>query len=192
MQQPHFSVGCPTRRGQTGSQIAEFGAALVVLATVIIIPLVDLLIVPVRLMMVQDKANLLARRLALCETFSASCADMLSVPSISTDLNGINGVRVESADMCLRISQVGPCSEVFTVYCPGQIPSAWLPDGINAPCLYSLELRIKMLISPAFLLRQCGYAFPGLTAPFPVVITASHEWQNLGRDPLTGEYFLNE
>jgi hypothetical protein len=185
-------AGYRIRPSQNGSQIAEFGAAVVFLATIILIPLVDLVIVPIRWMMAQDAVNSYARKYALCETLNQSWRMMQSEPSLSTRLNSLGGVTVESTDMHLKVSPIAPGSGVLLVDVPGQVPSEWLPDGVKAPCVYALELTVNMTIAPAILFRSSGKPVPGLTAPFPVVMTASHEWENLGRNPSTGEYYLNE
>ncbi|MBX9695431.1 MAG: hypothetical protein K2Z81_23805, partial [Cyanobacteria bacterium] len=72
------------------------------------------------------------------------------------------------------------------------VPKEWLPDGKKSPCTYTLELEVKSTIAPAVLLSTKGVAVPGLTCPVPITITAAHEWENLGRNPLTGKYFLTE
>lgn len=75
----------------------------------------------------------------------------------------------------------------------GQMPREWLPDGAQSPCDYALELVVNLIVSPAFKINLPGnLVIPGLTGPVPIAITASHEWENLGRNPATNQFFLNE
>jgi hypothetical protein len=191
MRVSYTQASSPSGRAQLGSQIAEFGAAIVLLTTFIVIPLLDLVIVPVRWMMAQEIADAYCRKLALCESFGQACENFKSQPELPSVLKKLSGVSEQSSSMRLRISQVTG-SGVHYVEVPGEISPEWLPDGANAPCLYSLELNVKVLISPAILFRSTGQQIVGLSAPFPVTIKASHEWENLGRNPATREYFLNE
>lgn len=183
-------AGHRARRAPTGGHIAEFGAALVILTTIILIPLLDLVVVPVRWMMAQNIANSYSRKLALCESFSQSCHMIESEPFLKEQLLHLGGVTVQSVDMFLRISK--PSGDFVLIDTPGQIPPDALPDGETPHCLYSIQLNVKLLISPAILVHWSGQSIPGLTAPIPIMINASHEWENLGRNPATKEFFLNE
>lgn len=182
-------------RTQTGSQIVEFSAALILLVFFAFIPLLDLTIVPIRWMLAQELVNEYARKLALCESFHQSYRTMAADPSLSTRLHRLGGVYVQSLDLRMRISRVfnyPHAPETLEVADPTQIPADWLPDGAKAPCAYSLELNVSCFVSPAILLSDKGMSVPGLTKPFSFLITATHEWENVGRDPVTGKFFLNE
>jgi hypothetical protein len=191
----HGNIRAYPGRNERGSQLAEFAPALVVLAVFVFIPLLDLTIIPIRWMMAQEIVNDYARRLALCETFSASRQTMEADPSLATRLQKLGGISVQSSDLHLRISRVYNYpheADSLVVDVPGNIPDAWLPDGAKAPCHYSLEVSIKSLLAPAVIFPLGGATIPGLSAPVPWVITASHEWENLGRNPVTRRFFLNE
>jgi hypothetical protein len=183
------------KRGQLGSQLAEFAPALIVLVLAVFLPLVDLVVVPIRWMLAQNLANDYARRLALCETFSQAQRLMNADPSLSARLENLGGVTLRSVDLKLkitRIRKVAGAQDVFMVEAPGRIPPQWLPDGANAPLSYSLELRIDSLLSPAILFAAVGQPVPGLSAPIPLSIVSSHTWENLGRDPRSRKFFLDE
>jgi hypothetical protein len=184
-----------SRRTSSGAQLLDFSAALIVLVCCVVVPLVDLTIVPIRWMLAQQLVNTYARKLALCETFSGSRKLMEADPSLSTRLHNLGGVDVQSINLHLRISRVRPYAhqeEVFLAETPLDIPPAWLPNGGKAPCSYMLELDVKSLMSPLILLPIKDIAIPGLTRPIPLLVSGSHEWGNLGPDPTTGKFFLNE
>jgi hypothetical protein len=177
-----------------GSQIAEFAPALVVLAAFVFLPLVDLAIVPIRWMMAQEIVNAYSRKLALCECFSQSLQVMQADPSLSTRLIQIGGVTLSSVGASLRIARIfnrPHAEESIVVAMPGEIPAEWLPNGAKAPCTYALDVQAQAMMSPAILLSS-SVKVPGLTAPIPINITASHTWANLGRNPFTRKYFVNE
>jgi hypothetical protein len=78
----------------------------------------------------------------------------------------------------------------FEVGQAGSIPAELLPNAKNSLRTYRLEIIADLEISPLLTLR--GVAVPGLTAPAPVTIRAAAHWENLGRDPNTREYYVNE
>jgi hypothetical protein len=189
------NIASPLPRSQKGSQISEFAAALMLLVTVVFIPLLDLAIVPVRWMMAQELINSYVRTLAMCESFSESIRTEEADPSLQTRLLKLGGVDVKTMRLHLNITRVSKnrdTVEYTDIDKPASIPAEWLPDGALAPCVYLLKIDIEALISPAILLKWEGMTVPGLTAPIPLMLTASHEWVNLGRDPTTEKYFINE
>ncbi|MBU6451785.1 MAG: hypothetical protein KGS72_08415 [Cyanobacteria bacterium REEB67] len=190
----HRSRPCPLR-GETGSQLAEFGPALFILAFFILIPLLDLGILPIRWMLAQEIVNEYSRNLALQENFSQSFKTMEADPSLATRLKKLGGVTVETINLRLRASRVfrqPHAPEFILVNEPKCMPPAWQPDGAKAPCAYGLELNVQSLMAPAFLFPISWYSIPGLTKPIPVSFNATHEWENLGRNPVTKSFFLNE
>lgn len=183
------------RRSASGSQIAEFAAAMVMLVFVILLPFLDFVILPVRWLMAQEIVNSYVRKLALCETYSQAYEILEADPSLSTRLERLGGVQCRKLNLKMRIARVflqpHPI-EVLTVEKPGSIPPAWLPDGEKAPCIYNLELEVHAMIAPALLAPSGGLSVPGITAPVPFLIRASRNWENLGRNPVTRRYFINE
>jgi len=182
-------------RSQTGSQIAEFAAAILLLVTVIFVPMLDLAIIPIRWMMAQELINGYVRTLALCESYTESLRTMEADPSLRTRLIRLGGVGVQDINLHLNITRISPLKsqpKTIEVIKPGRIPPAWLPDGALAPCEYLLKIDVQALISPAIMMNWQGKSIPGLTAPIPVSLVATHEWPNLGKDPTTQKYFINE
>lgn len=189
-----YSRPCLKRR-TLGSQMAEFGAALFLLFAFVFVPLLDLAIVPIRWMMAQELINTYVRTLAMCETYTQSLRTIEADPSLRTRLVKIGGVQVTSISLHLTINRISASTETvrsIDVYNPGTIPTDWLPDSKKGPCQYLLVLDVKATISPAVLVNWGSFAIPGLTKPIPISIAVLHDWGNLGKDPSTGQYFLNE
>jgi hypothetical protein len=182
-------------RSQTGSHLVEFAAGVFLLVAVAFLPLLDLAIVPIRWMMAQEFVNNYVRTLAMCESYSESRRALNSDPSLRTRLLRLGGVGVQDINLHLEITRVSrnpSKADSLEVHLPGCIPSSWLPDGALAPCMYLLKIDVQAFISPAILMNWPGPSIPGLTAPIPIRVAASHEWTNLGRDPSTEKYFINE
>jgi hypothetical protein len=190
--------GCHNRRTlrrRSGSQIVEFAAAIILLVFFVSIPCLDLAIVPIRWMMAQQLIDSYVRTLAMCETFSESLRILDTDPSLTTRLEKLGGVKVNSLKLTIQITRVLTNKgelQVFEVHSPGQIPSAWLPNGSFAPCTYALRIDAGLSISPALLIKFGNAPVPGLTEPIPVSLQALHEWTNLGRDPNTEKFCINE
>lgn len=184
------------RRSSRGSQLAEFTAAIVMLVLVILLPFLDFAILPVRWLLSQEIVNGYVRKLALCETYSQAHEILEADPSLATRLERLGGVKCRELKLKMRVSRVflnAHPSEVLVVEKPGQIPKAWLPDGQKSPCIYNLDLEVQALISPAILSPASGgLTIPGITSPVPFLLTASRNWENLGRNPTTKRYFINE
>ncbi|MBP9807883.1 hypothetical protein KBF38_06205 [bacterium] len=157
--------------------------------------MLDFVVVPVRWMMAQEIVNNYARKLAMCETLSQSYATMEADPSLKVLLQNIGGVDVKSIDLHVKISRTSTLkseTESYIVSQPGRIPAAWLPSADNQSRLFSLELSVQSNMYPTVLMPGFILSVPGITAPIPMIVTASHEWGNLGRNPRTGNYFINE
>lgn len=182
----------PAKRNYHGSQIPEFAAAIILLVLVVFVPMLDLIILPVRWMLAQEIVNGYSRRLALCETFSQAYAMMEADPSLKNRLSNLGGVTCDSINLRLRIQRTFPLPETISIEKPGTIPTAWLPNGEKAPDSFSLDVDVDAKISPALTLQAGGLSIPGLTGPVPMIISSSHQWENRGRNPITGKFFLQE
>lgn len=179
-------------RNGRGSHIVEFAAGISILVGLLVLPLLNLAILPVRWMMAQELVNDYSRRLALSETYSQAFQRLEADPSLKTRLGRVGGVAVNSMALQMRVSRVEQSAEEAVFSGPNRIGSAWLPDGDKAPCSYSLELAVDAAISPAITLSGLGVSVPGLTRPIALTIHARHPWGNLGQDPATGQFYLNE
>lgn len=107
-------------------------------------------------------------------------------------LSRVNGVKPMAANLTMVVESQGQGGPSIKVSDPSEIPQDWLPNGKNCPCLYRLELSVKAEVEPLFLVPVGGNGIPGLNASVPLTVTKSAIWENLGRDPLTGKYYLNE
>lgn len=179
-------------RSGRGSHIVEFAAGISILVGLLVLPLLNLAILPVRWMMAQELVNDYSRRLALSETYSQAFHRLEADPSLKTRLERVGGVAVKQMALEMRVARVGASAEEAVFSGPARIGSAWLPDGDKAPCSYSLELTVDTGISPAVTLSGLGVSVSGLTRPLALTIRASHPWGNLGQDPATGKFYLNE
>ncbi|CAM6006234.1 unnamed protein product [Sphagnum balticum] len=186
---------CSPSARRNGSQIVEFAAAIFLLTGFVAVPALDLSIVPIRWVMAQQLVDSYVRTLAMSETFSEALQILETDPSLTTRLVKLGGIKVESLDLTLKISKVvqNPAeAQSFEVHSAGKIPPAWLPNGPCQPCAYALHIDAKLAIAPAVMMSLEGMNIPGLTAPIPVLIHSSHEWMNLGQDPVSEKYFINE
>ena len=179
-------------RSDNGQQISEFGAALVLLVLVFFVPLLDLGIMPVRWFLAQEIIQNYARKLSLCESLSQSFQVMEADPSMETQLIRLGGVSPKNVVLGLSIAQTKNPFEKVNITVPKYIPKEWLPGGRKGPCEYILELSVECDIAPAMLARSDGPKIMGLNTPVPFMIGASSPWENLGRNPVTKNYFMNE
>jgi len=186
----HFSrFAQPVLRNFRGSLIAEFGPALFLLIFCFVIPLLDLGMLPIRYGLTYAAATNAVSKLALAN--KASDANrMLQTDTWWTSFLGKCGIDVEQKQLAMVVINKKGSGQVFATDQPGSIPSALLPDGPDGPGAYILRLSIKADISP--LLVMSGRGIPGLTSPVPITLQTSSVWENLGRDPDTTEYYLNE
>ncbi len=142
--------------------------------------------------MAQEIIKGFSRQLAFCESFSESEKLINCPPSLVHRLDAVGGLKVQSVKLCLKIARVFHPEDFVLVAEPRKVPEAWLPEHANAPSTYTLLLEVKLLLSPAMLFSDGAGSLPGVTSPIPIMISASHQWENLGRNPETGMFFLNE
>lgn len=178
-------------RGAKGQQITEFGAALVLLFLIFFMPMLDLGILPIRWFLSREIVANYARKLSLCETYSQALSMLNADPSMETQLIRLGGVKPRNIRCDLIVSSVRS-GERFVVTQPRTVPGQWLPNGSRAPCDYAMEVAADVDISPVFLVNIGGGKIPGLNCPVSFTIAAEANWENLGRDPVTKVFFLNE
>lgn len=175
-----------------GSQLAEFGAALVLFVLCVIVPTIDFGIVPIRTMMAQEILGKQARRLAFADNFSSALAMLENDSIFNQSLVNLGGVTVDTNKVYLQISNATDKKRPFLEMAAGTVPNNLLPSPSNQANTYNLILEVRLLLSPAFLVPAVSAKIPGITAPFPITLRASHSWENLGRNPETGKFYLNE
>lgn len=179
---------------QKGQQLADFTVAFGFLIMFVVLPLLDLGIVPVRYLMAQSSVSSYIKQLSLCETMSEAFKKLKSSNNdFDRLLTSIGGTNVKSTRLSIIISSQKTSGKPIEVDKPRAIPKLWLPDGTNCPCQYMIKLSADLEINPLISLPKVGSTgIPGLNAPFVLTITNVVPWENLGVNPATQEYFLNE
>ena len=190
-------------RNAQGQQISEFAAAFALLFMFFFVPLFDLGVMPIRWILSQEIIQTYARQLSLCETFSQALAKLQADPSLETKLIRLGGVRPKNIRCRLIASTVrdSPPKHLFLDK-PKNIPAEWLPNGRRAPIDYVVEVQADVELSPLFLVKlpepkdanddKKPVKVPGLNGPLPMTINAVANWENLGRDPVTKNFYINE
>lgn len=180
-------------RSQRGNyQISEFTMALFFLIGFVVLPLIDLAVVPLRwglgMLMVDNWAHQLAMSESLSEAHSLAVKD----DYLKNNLKGIGGISLRDSRLALTVqsTKLNGIAQSFTK--PGSIPKDWLPDGANAPCLYVLDLSVDVSIYPLVTAPLMNLKVPGLTEPIMTTFRSTSAWENMGLNPATGEFFVNE
>lgn len=179
-------------RKSTGAQAAEFAAALTVLVIFFVIPLLDLSVIPVRWGLANHIITSYSVNFARAETLSRAFEQLESDVNLQDLLKKIGGVNAKQLRLALVITKTATPDKKLVVSEPKHIPSEWLPDSPNGPFQYELELFATVEVSPMLLVNIGEKKIPGLNAPFTVTMTSSSNWENLGRNPNTNEFFINE
>lgn len=180
------------RRSETGSsQLSEFGAAIFLLFSCVVIPLFDLSVVPVRLglgkSIVNSRVHQLAQSECLSDAFKA-----LQEGDFHNGLTKIGGFNAKSTQLSLIATSVKNPDQTMVVDRPGALSSDWLPGGNKGPCLYRLDLTVDAEIEPLITAKVPGVQIPGLTRAIPFHLREESNWENMGCDPLSGEFFINK
>lgn len=178
-------------RNNRGQQITEFAAALVLLVLILFLPLLDLAILPVRYFMAQELIAQYARQLSHCETLTAAYTVMAADPSLQDRLIHLGGVNPKNLELHLLISTVRTPVQKLDVTKPRTISKEWWPEGKMGPCEYILEVRCETEISPAVIINFTPKIL-GLSQPVTFILAADSPWENLGRNPITKQFYMNE
>lgn len=171
-------------RGVSGAALAEFAPALLVLFF-LLIPLIDLVIAPIRCLVAAELLVDLTRKLALSKKWSEAVS-LSEADRWHQQFADKWGIKLKEPKLALICS-----NEFQSVTIPnGQaIPPAWLPNGANAPCDYLLQMSMDAEIS---LLDLGRVGFVDLREPIRLTLRANSHWENLGRDPDTNGFYINE
>lgn len=179
-------------RKNTGAQAAEFAAALTVLLLFIVIPLLDLGVIPIRWGLAHHLVTSYSVNFARAETLSKAFEQLEQDRNLQDLLKKIGGVDAKHLRLALVITKPAQPDKKLVVEEPKHIPAAWLPDSPQGPFQYELELLAAVEVSPLILINLGEKKIPGLNAPFTVNMISSSHWENLGRNPNTNEFFMNE
>lgn len=175
-----------------GAQAAEFAAALTILVMFFVIPLLDLGVIPIRWGLANHLITSYSVNFARAETLSRAFEQLETDVNLQDLLKKIGGVTARQLRLALVITKSASPDKKLVVSEPKHIPADWLPDSPNGPFQYELELFATIEISPLLLINLGEKKIPGLNAPFTVTMTSSSNWENLGRNPNTNEFFMNE
>jgi hypothetical protein len=179
-------------RAARGSyQISEFGVALYCLVALVLIPLANLSVLPLRWSLAKSLIGSQVHRYAQAETFSQALREA-AADEAGQGLQKIGGIKNRTQKLVLVVESAKLQGQRKYINRPGAVPTDWLPDGANAPYVYRLELSADCAIAPLFLLPLAAVKIPGLTVPLAVQFEHSAVFENRGRDPNSGEYCLNE
>ena len=180
------------RRTEYGAaQVTEFGAALFILLGCVVLPLLNMAIIPVRYGMGKSIVTAEVRRLARSESFSEALASVTSESSKWQQLNAIGGIDVNETELSMTIEST-KTKQIETFRAPKTIPARVLPEGKDSPCVYLLDLKVDVAIHPLVSISWTNIRIPGLTGPIPIRFHEVAAWENLTRDPVTGDFFLNQ
>ena len=175
------------RRNNRGHMISEFGAAMMVFVCFFLAPLIDIGFIPVRYLLCQGAITELTHRLSLAETRSEAYT-LLTGDSWWKNFLSTCGVTVHDPKMTLMVCGQDP-SQTTSVGQGQTLAAEWLPNGSKGPCVYSLQLNVACDLPPLF---NVDAGLPGFSAPITMNLTSRSQWENLGLDPQTGGFYLNE
>jgi len=148
--------------------------------------------VPLRFGLGKSVVSGRVRQLAKVETLSEALQDEKKDESFKGVLSGLDGIAVKSSQLSLIIKSNKSDPPEIVIDRPGTIPKKWLPDGSASPCDYSLDLIVNVDIFPLIVVPVPQVKVPGLTAPVTLQFNEVSVWENLGRDPVTGEFCMNQ
>jgi len=179
------------RKPKGGYQISEFAVSLFFLISCVVLPLINLSVIPVRYGLGNSMVSTWVQQRAQSETLGTALQDKAQA-NLLESLNKIGGIRVKASQLALIVESAKLQGQTKVITKPGNIDKDWLPDGPIGPYVYRLEAQIECEISPLVVLPVPNVKVPGLTSPFAVNYHNSAVWENTGRDPATGEFFVNE
>lgn len=169
-------IGChASARSQSGLQLVEFATALILLIVAIVAPLLSISLSLVRVSMTQYATDRVTARLARSENFSKAYA-----LARSSQPGGGNALGLSNVKLSMVISSGEQTS--MAVSQAGAVPPDLLPGAGAVEHNYSLLLQGDLPVDSPI---------PG-QAPAIVHIRSNATWENLGRNPVTRQFYLNE
>lgn len=169
--------------------MVEFVYCLVFIFFVILIPLINYGTLLTRWAMANQIVESWTRGLAKKQKMSQAFDRVLESDFVEA-VRKPTGVRIKKVEPSLIISKVNDPTQFLAVNVPGRIPKKWLPNGGNYE--YTIQIAVDSEIDPLISFQLFGLEIPGLTKAADVRMVNTCLWENMGRDPVTTEYFLNE
>lgn len=173
-------------RSFKGANLMEFAAAFSVLILFVIFPLVSLCAIPIRMSFASAAVQDTGHHISLCSKFSEAKSGLRD--RLQSRLSAISGVSLILVDLSLVAVNSHGSSSIFT----GSVPESWLPDSKDGPFHYNLRLTCELDVAPLFTVSLGDMNIPGLSGPFRARIQESFAWENLSKDPVTKQFYLNE
>jgi len=156
----------------------------------IFFPIINLGFIPMRYGLASATVTEVVRRLSKAEKMSEA-QTMLHSDKWWTKLLSDFGITVTQSNLSLIAYSVANHSQT-AVTTVGSLPSQWLPNGANAPCIYTLELNTEIQVPPLWKAHVPGIDVPGMTQPIAFKFHTRSNWENFGKDPETQVYYVNE
>jgi hypothetical protein len=178
-------------RNTSGQNTLELAGVLAMLV-VAIVPIISLGIIPLRFELARRAVGVVVHKLSLCDKFSDAVHDAEKGDDIKNALKGIGGVHLLSTELVLSITSQKLANQGKTVDRQGRIPVDWLPDGRLSPCTYFLHLKVHTTVDPLITATVAGQSIPGVNKALSLTVEEVAHWENLGRDPATSEFYVNE
>lgn len=176
------SIKSKTR--QHGHTFVEFSVALTILLAFIGV-LSALCILPIRVLIANGVFLNAVQYAALSETRTSASALLDDAPLAS--LAGCCGISF--GDPSISIVCANQTGSNFSASGEAPVPTQWLPGGANGPCTYALHVDQSVTINPLF---RATFGLPGVTSTLSTTLHADCCWENLGCDPTTNGFYLNE
>jgi hypothetical protein len=167
--------------------MCEFAMAFITLISFVFVPLVSMGMIPVRYLIAHGVLTELSHKLALCDKRSDAYA-LFNNDQWSHSILSRCGITVSNPQLTMNI--FGQADNSSTAVSAGDpIAAEWLPGGAKGPCIYSLRVAADFSVAPLF--NACP-GVPGVTSPISFKLHSDSPWENLGRDPVSSQYFVNE
>lgn len=167
--------------------MTEFSGALVIFILFIFAPLINIGILPVRYLIAHGVMAEMTHRMAVCEKRSVAL-NLLKTNKWWEAFLASCGVAVHNTEASLII--VGKSgNDKTSVLLGNALSDDQLPNGNKGPYMYSIQLASDCDIAPLF---NAGAGLPGFTSPVTFHLSSQAQWENLGRDPQSSLYYVNE
>lgn len=167
--------------------MTEFSGAFMIFILFIFVPLINIGILPVRYLLAHGAMSEMAHRMAVCEKRS-DAAKLLADNKWWSSFLTKCGASVKDPSGSLIVVGNGGGSKT-TVGLGTNLPEDKLPNSAQGPYMYSVQLNCDCDIAPLF---NAHAGLPGFTKPITFKMSSQAQWENLGRDPQTLLYYINE
>jgi hypothetical protein len=173
-------------RSNKGELLSEFGAAITIFICCLLPPLLNIGTVTFRYLAAYALAGALTHNASLCDT-RHHAIKLTNQPGRYQSFAKALGINFNSCDISIVCKNDREESLVLPLLRP--VPVPWLPGGQRGPCQYLLQTDSNFDIPP---LISTGLNIPVLSTPINVTCTMTAPWENLGCDPVTQDFYINE